>query len=161
MRRVPFVVLLGAALLLPACTQKPKPQPPTFSFYPTPTLVKRAFWVPIEFEHGSAELGPSQRRALDEDVIILREHPDLSVALYSIADDLPDEDANARLAAQRLQAVREGVPPFIGSWRLCLGLPPCAERLVAPFRFKPGPVVHLRGFPSCAAFLQAPPSNTH
>jgi SH3 domain-containing YSC84-like protein 1 len=59
----------------------------------------------VHFKTGSAELTPDSKRALDEALTALKEHPDWKIRVEGFTDNQGSKEANLKLSSERAEAV--------------------------------------------------------
>jgi outer membrane protein OmpA-like peptidoglycan-associated protein len=59
----------------------------------------------VHFKTGSAELTPDSKRALDEALTALKEHPDWTIRVEGFTDNQGSKEANLKLSSERAEAV--------------------------------------------------------
>jgi outer membrane protein OmpA-like peptidoglycan-associated protein len=87
-------------------------EPPTPTPIPTPTpepppppSSKRIVLRGVNFDFDESAVRPDSRPILDEAAEVLREHPDVDIAVEGYTDDIGTEEYNEGLAIRRAQAV--------------------------------------------------------
>jgi len=71
----------------------------------TESEIRIALSADMLFDFDSAEIGPAAEAALGEAASVLREHPDLNVAIEGHTDALGADEYNTELSRERAQAV--------------------------------------------------------
>ena len=107
--------LVALAVLIPAgCKKTPPAGPSSMATSPVeapvapPPHVQEmvANFSRVFFEFDSSSLDASSKAALDENVRIMREHPDVQVELQGHADERGTTEYNLALGARRADAVK-------------------------------------------------------
>ena len=112
-----LATLVATSLIVVACKKKPVPEPAPVA-PPAPAPVAAPAAAPAQvvemvknfqrvfFDLDASELDASSKAALDANIRIMTEHPDIKVELQGHADERGTTDYNLALGQRRAQAVR-------------------------------------------------------
>lgn len=115
-RVVPFTITI-LALIPSGCKKKPPTPPPVTEAPAPPPAPEKPPEVPepvqrmvanfqrVFFEFDSAELTPGSKGALDANVKIMQENPDLKIEIQGHADERGTTDYNLALGQRRADAI--------------------------------------------------------
>ena len=109
-------VLVAAVLALAACKKTPPAGPPAMAPEPVEAPPKKApehvqqmvaNFSRVYFDFDSSTLDSSSKAALDENVRIMQDHPDVKLELQGHADERGTTEYNLALGARRADAVKK------------------------------------------------------